>query len=183
MENTKVVMYDSPEAATYTKNIEGWVSSTGRFFGKGKDAEHMARYEGSSHYTCECGGIAKKGYTKCDKCSHQSSIERYEKLPYKDYMGEPVFSWDHDEYFYSEEDIIEYLEENELESIDLLFCEEQTFYPVQSDYWDDILPTDSEGDIPDELKDALKVLNNVILKLPPASYVPGKIRTNYALNI
>lgn len=174
-------MYDSSDAAKYITNIEGWVSSTGRFFGKGKDAEHMARYEGCTHKTCECGGVAKKGFTKCEKCFYKASLDRYEMLPYQKYMGEPVFSWDHDEYFYSEEDIIDYLEKNDLESIDLIMCEPQNYYPVNSDYWDDIMPTDSDGDIPDELKEGLKVLNNIISKLPPASYMPGKIRTNYSI--
>ncbi|MDV3537947.1 hypothetical protein CMU94_02270 [Elizabethkingia anophelis] len=37
MKEEKIIMYDSPEAAIYRKNIEGWVSSNGRFFGNVKE--------------------------------------------------------------------------------------------------------------------------------------------------
>ncbi|UTG62418.1 hypothetical protein J2O09_05535 [Elizabethkingia anophelis] len=174
----KIIMYDSPEAATYRKNIEGWVSSNGRFFGKD---EHMARYDGSTHNKCECGSIAQKGYLKCDSCLRKDRIERYEKLPFKEYTGEPVFSWDQDQFFFSEDDIVIYMEENYLEKIALLCSEQNSYYEVANDYWADIMPEDSDGDLPDELQKALDNLNTVVKSLPPCSYSAGKIRTSYTL--
>lgn len=106
LEKEKVIMRDSDEAATYRTGIEGWVSSNGRFYGKGEDAERMARHDGSTHFKCECGGVAKKGWSKCDSCIRKGRVERYDKLPFAEYDGSPVFSWDGDEFFYSEEDIM-----------------------------------------------------------------------------
>jgi len=42
----EIIKYDSPDSAKYVKNIEGWVSKNGKFFGKD---EHIARWDGCTH--------------------------------------------------------------------------------------------------------------------------------------
>lgn len=172
----KIIMYDSPEAAEY-KTITGWVGGN-KFWGKD---EHMARWSGCTHTKCECGAIIPiRSYSKCDDCRHKQLVEFYNKMPFREYNGEPVFVWSSDEYLFSEEDIIEYCEENELEEVDLLFCEPNHWTPIYCGQWEDIMAEDA--DLPKELKEALKIINSVIDKLPPASYSEGKIRTTYRLN-
>ena len=177
----KVIMYDSPEAATYIKDIEGWVSADGFYCGKGESGEQSARYRGATHRKCEnCDAIIKmRTYTLCDECRHKKAVENYKKLPFREYDGSPVVDWDSDTYFFNEEDIQDYLEDNELDSIDLLFCKENKWSEIEPDYWQDDLPENSDGELPKKLQDSLNNLNKVISELPPCSYSPGKIRTSY----
>ena len=172
----KVIMYDSPEAATFRTNISGWVSSEGRFWG---NDEHMARYSGCTHSLCECGKQMSKVYTKCVDCRNAASNERYLALPFKEYDGSYVCDRSGENYFWDEDDIISYMDNGDLTEIELLFCEPQPYQKVDSEYWTDGLPED--GEIAPKLEEALKVLNAVIEKLPPISYYPSKVRTSYIL--
>jgi hypothetical protein len=179
----KVIMYDSQEAATYRKDIEGWVSADGFYCGNGEAGERSARYRGATHTKCECCGavIKMRTYTVCDECRHKKAVERYNALPFREYDGSLVVDWNGDTYFPCEEDIQGYLENNELESVDLLFCDENEWMSIQPDYWSDIMPEDSDGELPKELQEALDNLNKVISELPPCSYSPSKIRTSYRI--
>lgn len=187
MEEKKIIMYDSPEAATYRTNIKGWVSSQGHYWGNGEAGERAARYDGSTHKKCEdCGTvIVAKGSTICDECRFTRRCREYNKLPYKEYDGSPVALPDGGKYFFTESDILDYIEEMEDDGekipkqIDLLFCEENYYRPVDIDLWADEAPEDWDGELPKEMQDALDKLNEVISRMPPQSYSPGKIRTSY----
>lgn len=177
-------MYESPEAATYVTNIEGWVDINRRFFGKGEDAERMARYSSHTHKKCECGGIVEKAYIKCPDCRHKAAIERFNSLPFEEWnMSDPVCTWDGDNYFFSEEELIEYMMDNEYENaegIDLLICEPVNFRPIDLDM---IADETHEDWSPDKtLCDKIYEFNAYLKTLPPHSWMPGKIRTKYTLN-
>jgi hypothetical protein len=177
----KVIMYDSPEAATYRTNIEGWVNSEGRFYGK---EEHLARWSGCTHIKCEgCGKpIPVRSYTRCEDCRHKIAVENYNKLPFVEWdETEPVVTWDKDTYFFSLEDLIEFLEDNEMNEIDLLLCEENKWHAIPWDYWSDMMP-EGQDELPEALEKALKEFNKVISELPTQSYSPGKVRTSYKLD-
>ncbi len=178
MENTKaIIMYDSNESATYRTDISGWVSSDGKFYGKD---EHLARWQGCTHTKCDCGEtIPIRSYTKCESCRNKISQDKYNSLPFKEYNGSPVFSSDGDTYFYEEEDIITYLEDNELDEINLLYTSPNYLDEISTEYWSDILPED--GEIPDNIQKAMNELNILINKQGPISYSPNKIRTKYTL--
>lgn len=180
MKDDKIIMYDSPEAATYRTDIKGWVSSDGIFCGDGSHGEQSARYRGATHTKCKCGNLIKmRSYTICDTCRRKKELDYYNSLPYKEYDGSPVVDYHKDTFFFKQDDIEDYLEENELESIDLLFCEEKKWAEVNYDFWNDDLPEDSDGELPKKLVEALENLNKVIRELPPCSYSPGKVRTTF----
>lgn len=180
MKDEKIIMYDSPEAATYVTNIEGWIDINRRFFGKGEDGERMARYSSHTHKTCECGNKMEKGWTKCNECRHKSSIERYNARPFKEWDGtEPICTWDGDRYFFSKEDLIAYMEDNEETAIDLLICDPVNFRRIDLDT---IADDTHEGWEPEkELCDKIDEFNAYLKTLPPHSWMPGKVRTSYKL--
>lgn len=182
MNKEKIIMYDSPEAATYKTDLKGWVSSTGNYFGKD---EHLARYAGCTHLTCECGNIMKRGWTKCDECRHKVAVERFNKLPFREWDNkEPVCTWDGDRYFFSEDDLISYMEDDEdnmMSEIDLLICEPNPWQQIDYDYWSDGFAENDDGELPKELEDKMKEINEIIKKLPPQSWSPGNVRTKYKL--
>lgn len=176
----KQINYNDKEAAQFVENIKGWVDINGRFFGNGKDAEHMARYSSCTHKTCECGNVFEKGWTICPECRLKKEIEKYNKLQFKEYDGSPVYSHAVDKYFFSEDELSDYLsDEEEIKDLRLVFCNENHFNELQSDYFEDILPED--GELPTELQKAIDNLNEVIKNLPVASYSPSNVRTSYVL--
>jgi len=181
MKTEKQIIYDDENAAKFVENIKGWVDINNRFYGNNPDSEHMARWSSCTHKKCECGKLMAKGWTKCEDCREISDTEKYNKLPFRKWDGnEMVYSHLAEKYFHDESDIDDYCEENEVESNDLrlVFCEPNYFHEVSYDQWEDIMPEDVE-EFPKKLQDALEAFNKVIAELPPASYSPGKTRTEY----
>lgn len=109
----KKIMYESPEAATFKTGISGWVSANGRFFGNGRDAENMARYDGCTHHIAECGHEAERHWLACSECRIKKDRERYFSYPVVEWDGStPIVIFDDDRYFFSEDDLLEYCENN-----------------------------------------------------------------------
>jgi hypothetical protein len=181
MESKKVILYEDESAAKFVENISGWVDVNRRFFGNNKDSEHMARYSSCTHMRCECGEIMTKGWTKCDKCREVLAIEKYNSRPFREYDGGIVYSDLADKYFRDSDEIEEYCEEEDLHpsELRLFLCVPNEFTEIDGDQWNDILPEDSEGELPKKLQDAINCLNEVIKSLPPASYSPSNNRTEY----
>lgn len=168
------IMFASDEAAQL-KTITGWVSRDGRYFG---NDERLARFAGSTHDVCSCGGIREKSWLFCPKCLHKKRREEYLSIPFKDYDGSPVYSHTHDKYFFDEDDLEMYLEDIEADSIDLVFCIPVNFCHLSYDYWENFLSDDQE--LPNELAKKVEELNAFIDTLPPPCWKPGKqFRSTY----
>lgn len=183
--NQKIIMYDSPEAAKLV-TVECWQASTGQLIPLNQhDAEHLARYIGSTHKKCDvCGELVAKN-SWCRTCQRRKESERYdkaEKRPWPEVGG--VF-WG-DEYFSSPEDIVTEAEmQIEADANLLEFLETQHIWvsepvylhQISEDTWCDDLPEESDGyDIPSEVQAALKKLNEVIAKQGPSCYTQSKYR-------
>lgn len=172
------IVLDTDDAAAQKKTVEVWVSRHGRIC----TDERAARFDGSTHSKCACGNIARKAYTKCDSCIAKKKNEQYDAYAFEawDY-AKPVYSNYADKYFFSVDDLVEYCEEEDVEykDLQLLICEENEWQEVGYDYWDDMMPENADGELPKVLEEKLKELNEVISKLPPISYSPSKIRTEY----
>jgi hypothetical protein len=182
----KVIMYESPEAATYMTGIKGWVDINRRYFGDNEDGERMARFSSCTHKKCDCGGLMERIWTKCENCRGKAAIERYNSLPFEEWdLVKPVCEAFGYKYFFSEEEITDFIyehnedcdEEDKITELDLLICEPNSLQHLHSSYWEDVLFEDN--DIPKKLQDAVDAVNKVIDTLPPQSYSPGKIRTTY----
>lgn len=179
----KHIMYDSPEAARYLTNIKGWVDINNRYYGDSAAAERLARYSSCTHVKCECGSVMQKGYMYCEECRKKRNIERYNKFPFEEYKGQPVYSDLADKYFHDSDEIDEYCEDEGIapEELRLQICRPLYYQEVQADYWEEGIPED--GDIDSALEKALEELNKVIRTLPPVSYMPADIRTIYKPNL
>jgi hypothetical protein len=184
MSDKKIIMYNSDEAAKPV-SLDGWLSSDGYFYPNGKDpkkAEEMARFKGCTHKECECGGITEIGWLICRTCRDKKDRERYEALEYVEYTGQPVCIWDNDEYFFDDSAIESYIDDYDLDEIDLLVCE--PVHPQSFDYdehYADEMPEDTYfSDICPDIADAFEKANELIrLKNPILSWQPGKKRTTY----
>jgi hypothetical protein len=181
MNDKPKVMYDSPEAA-HTKTVTGWASRNNHFYADGPNAEHFARYDGCTHRTCECGKDMEKHWIKCEKCRQKDSCERYLKKPFKEWDGEsPLTTYDDDRYFWDEDDLFDYCEENDIspEDLNLVIAEPQYATEITGECWSDLLPDDQDiGDVYPELAEAIEKVNELIRKKEkPLSWTAGKYRT------
>jgi hypothetical protein len=174
----KIIMYDSPEAASVKTGLSGWVSANGHYCGKD---EHLARWDGCTHRQCECGHIYEKTWVCCEKCRQKKSNERYLALPHTPFeQVECCMLWDDDKFFFSHEDVEEYLEENNLqpEDIRLQVCEAKTgLSRVDEEQWREELPEDHE--LPPEIQEAIKALNEAISKHSPTVWWGIEKRTTF----
>lgn len=174
----KIILPTDPEAATFRTDISGWVDIYGRFWGKD---EKTARYASSTHSVCECGNTMSKGWSKCESCRGKTDIKKYNKLQFKEWRDEIVYSELCDKYFRDSDEIEDYCSDEDIDIADLrlVLCEPNYFQELNEDQWDDVLPEESDGELPNKLIEAIGALNEVIKSLPPASYSPGRYRTSY----
>ena len=147
-ESKKINDLNNPNHIEYKKNIEGWVCTIcHRFWNKDK---RMAQYCCAEHNMCNCGELTSKGWMICDKCRIDKDRERFEKAERAEWDGEiPLVEWENDKYFFDIEDIIHYLEENDIkiEDVELEICEKQTL-PIFdiNEFLYDHLPEDNSVD-------------------------------------
>ena len=169
----KVVMYDSDEAATYRTGFAGWVSRSGRYWGQD---EHMARYDGSTHHACpKCGATTERGYINCRGCQDAARAEVYNAMPRQEWDGEtPLVLFDTETYFWDEDDVTDYCDEEDCkpEDLQLVLCIPVYASLIDVDHWSD----DLAEEVPEWLEDAVDVFNATIkAKNEPLSWIQGKI--------
>lgn len=173
MKEKEQVLYTSGDVATHVTNIEGWVDRHGRFWGKD---EHMARWSGCTHIICpNCGNSTSKHYTICSNCRNKKAIERYNKKNRIKWDGKtPLYSEAADEYFFDSDELYDYMEEANcsIESLRLVICEPTKLRFLETDYWEDELP--ENGEITEEVMQAINDLNELLKDQPPASWYPGE---------
>jgi len=180
-----IIMYDSPEAATYRTDIKGWVSKDGLFYGDNPGSERGARWSGCTHQTCACGNVHEKGRTICNSCLGKKRTERYYALPVEKWNGDtPICLWDDDRYFFDEDAFLDFLAdlkhddptaEHEVQAV---LCEPGRLHLISDDEWVDDLPDNGEydHDIPEEVAAKVAELNEIIKQQAPVCWYPGKIR-------
>lgn len=171
-EKEKIVLNTSNEAATFKTGISGWVDRHGRFFG---NDEHMARWSGATHVVCsDCGKPVSKTWLVCADCRAKGGIDRYHKMPRKEWDGEtPLYSHTADKYFSDADELTDHLEEFECteESLRLIICEPIHLRQIDEDHFCGDLPED--GELPEDVLNALEDLNKVIKEQEPVGWTPG----------
>lgn len=161
MTTDKIILPDSPEAATYRTDIRGWVARDGKFYGDGKTAEELARWAGCTHAPCDrCGTPTPKGYTRCDACRTMDAIKRYEAMPRAEWDGEaPLYSQltgdFYDDLIEAEEAAEEMEEPPTLADMRLVICEPVHVRRLDiADVLDGLTPDD--GDLPADINAAIQ---------------------------
>ncbi|MDL5036801.1 hypothetical protein QRD40_10630 [Comamonas sp. Y6] len=171
--NTQIIMAESNEAASI-QTVTGWVSSDGKFWGKD---ERLARYAGSTHHKCdknpEHQPIANGNY--CRECRKECLEQRWQDMPKEAYTPEalPLHLYDTDRYFFDAEDLIDWLEENQIKPEDVRLTKCRPSYPEEiepNEHFCDILPED--GEVPEDVREAFEKLNEVLKKSEPFSWFP-----------
>jgi len=173
----KIILPDSPEAATFRTSIKGWVSRDGKFYGDGKTAEEIARWAGCTHVPCgQCGTPTPKGRTRCDACRRQAEIARYEAMPRAEWDGKAMlYSEALDRWYDSPDDAAEDLGEvdgiEELADMRLVICKPVYVPQLEPDYFADETAEDQE--LPGPVLDAMDAFNEAVAGII-VSWEPGK---------
>lgn len=179
--DTTQILNTSDDAAKFVTDIEGWVDRHGRFFGNDKNG---ARWSGCTHIVCsECGQPTPKNYLICESCREKKAIKRYESKERKKWGREtPLYSETADEYFFDEDSLRDFLEDDEytIQSLRLTICDPVYFKEVYEDYFCDELSED--GELPQDIIGALEDLNTLLRNHGPASWTPGKYAADITLN-
>jgi hypothetical protein len=168
----KIILETSPDAASI-KTVTGWVASNGRFWG---DDERMARYDGSTHRTCECGELVEQR-SYCHACRRAKELAKFAAMERRPWDGvSMIYSYALDRYFRDTNDVIDFCHDEEVTPADLrlILCEPTFAREIdESEHFSDDLPED--GDVPADLVDAFEALNKVIRECKtPLSWFPGK---------
>ena len=177
-----IVMFDSPEAATYRTDIKGWVSRDGLFYGDNPSSERGARWSGCTHQTCDCGRVHEKSRTICDSCYAKQRSDKYYALPMVEWDGDtPVCTWDDDQFFFDEGSLLDWMadldyENGERPEVQLVLCKPGKLHLLDTDDWCDDLPDD--GELPDEVMVKLGELNDALRNAPTVCWHPGNVRIN-----
>lgn len=161
--NSKVIMYDSPEAASI-QSVTGWVSSCGHFWGANED---QARWSGSTHKKCNNNAeheiFSKHSY--CYECHIEKRQAKFESLEIVEWDGKtPLNLFYTDFYFFDAEQVYEYCADHGVsaESLQLVLCVPINMGEVEADYWCDAFA--EEVLLPPEVEAALSDLNEAIQK-------------------
>lgn len=179
MNQPNKVILDTSDEAAQEKTMTLWVSRNGFAY---RD-ERAARFEGCTHRACAtdgCDGITEKHYIYCPICREHRDLERYMAMPFLSWDGKtPLCLHGSDQYFFNEDEIETYCEENAVKASDmrLVICKPQHARIVDpADVYENDLP--EEGEVPQELQEAFDELNKKILDyVTPLCWVPGKYRT------
>lgn len=171
--DTKVVLFDSNEAAHFQTGLSGWVSRHGHYWG---NDERAARYDGCTHTHCEdCGEPVDRGRLICPQCHENRQIMRYTAMPKEKWNEEGMLYSDAiDKYFSSWGEIKDYREDNGIgiNQLRLIICEPNCLPLISDDYGCDELAED--GELPDSVEQAIEDFNKVIKAAGPVSWEPGK---------
>jgi hypothetical protein len=179
--------FPNEDAAERVTNIAGWVCKTcRRFFGDAPGSERSARYCCEKDHACGtggCSGRAVKPYVYCDPCKSKRELDRYLALQEVDWDGKTPLTMDDDDlYFFSEDDVMEYVAQFEGDPRDLRFV---ICVPARKPRFDieDLFENDEY--LPDgmTLDDTTKInatVNRWIEKHAPDLWTAGKTRPSAA---
>lgn len=149
---SKTIIY---EEAAEKVAIIGWKCTTCRhFYG---DDEHIARWCCATDLPCKSceTGRTKKHRTYCNACQAKADLERWLKMPEKEWDGEAVLAlWRDDEYFFDSGELRDFIfdhpdteEEVGIEDLRIVIC--RRVYPPAfnlAEHCDDYLPEEVAGD-------------------------------------
>lgn len=142
----------------------------------------------------DCGNpTGNKYYLLCEACRNKKSAEKYFQLEYREWDGEtPLWLYDTDIYFFSEEEVVDYAYEVDTEVADLKLIIAK---PLETPYFDieeflyeklEIEPEYMESVISDsEIEEINDSINETILNSIGKTlnvWAPGKYRTSFINN-
>lgn len=183
MQTEKIILPEDAEQLIEQVNLDVWkVSDKKYFLTKESAIDHVI-----TNKKCECGNLMNKYNSKCYDCLNKERIKenkiKYMKKPFQEWDDEtPLCLYNDDKFFYCEDEVHDYLEENNLTQGEIQLCICAPNHPPQIDYYvfcEDIMPEDVDdvADLAPEITKKIDELNEFIKTQPPISWNEGPFRT------
>lgn len=141
-----------------------------------------------THKKCKCGNLMERGYISCQGCRLNKRKEVYDSMSFMEWDGDtPLVLFDSDVYFFSEDEIYDYIYENELDTdqideLKFVICSPNRLSTIELDYWSDYFPEDHDPERHDpELVKKLDEFNSFLESYKPISWSESKFRTTVKL--
>jgi hypothetical protein len=181
--NQKVILREDAE-----KMIEEVQSSFFKVNNQRYITKELAIYATITHDKCSCGNLMRRGRLYCDCCRLKKRNEDYKSKTHIEWDGvTPLVLFDSDVYFFSEDEIYDYinneeLDKDQIEELQFMLCEPCHLREIDLGYWSDVFPDNFDEDIhiPDFMK-KLNEFNEFISKHEPISWTESKFRTTVKL--
>lgn len=142
---------------------------------------HKTKMSLVTHYDCDtCGEEFEtegRYYTTCAHCRYKKSMEKYNSLDLVEWDGKtPLYLWDDDKYFFNEDEIHDYCEDNELELSDLclVLCSKSTFREIDLDIFLD--DTHEDWEPSDEMVKKINEFNEFLKSESTDTWFPTNKR-------
>ena len=169
-------------AIEYREDINGYVGTDGRFWGKD---EHMARWTSCDTLDCAtegCSNVITKGFVRCMSCQEKRARDKWEEADKRPVGENDMMYWSEacDKYFQEWEEVDDHCQEFDCKIEDLLLyhCERESPPQVDLDMiYEDITPEDLDINdmISDEIDDLVRELNDALLRHTVNCFRPSKI--------
>lgn len=180
-----IILHDSPEAAQYKEDLKGWVSTNGHAIAidartDSQAAELLARSMSATHKKCSNCGEVVKANSYCSPCHEKAKLKRFYELEAVDWDGDSILYSDaYDIYFPDVESLEDHLVDTEMtvDEFRLLVCEKAFLSQIEHAHWYDELPEEVD-ELPQEVIDAVDVLNAVIARQDEIAWYPSKKRAS-----
>lgn len=172
MSETTDIIFPSDERAASYREVAGWVSRNGLFFGAN---ENWARFDGATHRPCSrCGvPVSKNALPTCADCRCKLEDEQWQNRVEIEWPGGMVYC-DNDEQYYDEPgDAINMADDENipLRSLRLRECTPK-YAQLDLDNFEHVLPSEDTDYAHPKLLEAIEAFNATMAGIP-LSWVPG----------
>lgn len=183
MQSEKIILAEDAEQLIEQVNLDVWKVNDQKYFLKKERAIEFL----ITHRKCECGNLMTRHQNLCDGCRNKRygiySKDRYVSKPFQEWDGEtPLCLYNEDIFFYSKDELFDYLTENNLTQGEIQLCICSPNNPPLINYNDlceDMMPEDVDdvADLAPEIMKKIDELNEFIKTQPPISWNEGPFRT------
>jgi hypothetical protein len=182
----KTIRYE--DNAELRTDIVGWVCKTcGLYYGNRQESQHMASCCCCTDRPCSmdgCDGRAVNRSVWCPACTSKRDLERFVRHTEKAWEGQPLVASGDDRYFWTLDDLLEYLETDtptaeQIDDMRLMICVPHSPELFSIIEWlEDYLAEDC--DPPGDWEAAEKAVNDYLAANPAISWIQGKFRPTTA---
>lgn len=159
----------------------------GIFYSAKGNTDHVERAETccKPHVCKECGKESERWHTLCRNCAYLKRLREWQAKPDTEWDGSfPVMLWDDDKYFFDEEYLLEYVDEQEggWENIEIEACDPVVPRPFDvHEFLQDDLSED--GEVEGDWNTFNDTVNSWIKEHFPKTYIGNGKRITSALRL
>lgn len=183
MNNKEKINLKDIQDGTQNREVPVFIVGDKKWWG-----DRITKDQIATHADCQdCGVEFEKQYTyqkRCSSCDFKYQNQKYLALELVEWDGKtPLCIYGDDTYFFDQDDIVNYCEDNDVESsqLQLVLCEQSKFGQINiAEQFQDVLHEDWEHDA--ELERLEKQLNDYLAKASTNTWFATNKRVTVSLD-